>query len=341
MRVTKSIMTFWAPFAVVFAAVISITVPAWARSETLQQIKKRGELICGVSKGLDGFSAPDESNVWRGFDVDFCKAVSAAIFEDGDKVKYVPLKAIQRFDALADGKVDLLSRNTTWTLSRDVIAGFEFVGVSYFDGQGFMTRVENGLSSAMQLDGEKVCVVTSTTSVDNAKAFFERRKLKVELMEFEKREHALAAYAKGECHAYTGDRSALASQRTKLEKPDDHMLLPEVISKEPLGPVLRQDDAEWADLVRWVLFLLLSADEAGWSSENADKKPDVASLAIPAEFAGKLGISENWALHVIKTVGNYGEIFERNLGQNSTLKLERGINALWTQGGILYAPPMR
>ena len=308
---------------------------------TLQDIKSRGELICGVSEGLEGFSAPGSDKSWKGFDVDFCRAVAAAVFADGTKVKYVPLTASERFDALTSGKIDLLSRNTTWTLARDVNAGFEFVAISYFDGQGFMTKLDNGLSSALQLDGEKICVLAGTTSVDNASSFFARSKLKVELVKFDKREDALNAYAKGDCIAYSADRSALASQRTKLEKPEEHMLLPEVVSKEPLGPVIRQDDPLWSDLVRWTLFLLVNAEEAGWSSATADKMPETSSLAIPAEVTKEFGLEENWATNVIRTVGNYGEIFERNLGQKTSLKLERGINALWTQGGILYAPPMR
>lgn len=308
---------------------------------TLDDVKARGELICGVSEGLEGFSAPGSDNKWTGFDVDFCRAVATAIFADDAKVKYVPLSAGERFDALSSGKIDLLSRNTTWTLARDVDAGLEFTAVSYFDGQGFITKLDNGLSSALQLDGEKICVLAGTTSVDNAKSFFERGKLKVELVSFDKREDALAAYAKGECLAYSADRSALASQRTKLEKPDDHMLLPEVISKEPLGPVVRQGDPLWSDLVRWTLFLLVNAEEAGWASASADKMPESSSLAIPQSVSKTLQVDEKWAANVIRAVGNYGEIFERNLGQESALKLERGINALWTQGGILYAPPMR
>lgn len=333
---SKSITLFQAVVTLVFLLNAS---PAFAG--TLEDVKARGELICGVSEGLEGFSAPGSGDSWAGFDVDFCRAVATALFADDAKIKYVPLSAGERFDALSSGKIDLLSRNTTWTLARDVEAGLEFIAVSYFDGQGFITRIDNGLSSALQLDGEKICVLAGTTSVDNAKSFFERSKLKVELVDFNKREDALAAYAKGECLAYSADRSALASQRTKLEKPEDHMLLPEVISKEPLGPVVRQGDPLWSDLVRWTLFLLVNAEEAGWSSATADKMPASSSLAIPEAVTAMFAADKKWAANVIRTVGNYGEIFERNLGQKSSLKLERGINALWTQGGILYAPPMR
>jgi len=324
-----------------FACLMCIASTLQVTAGTLDDVKSRGGLNCGVSEGLAGFSAPGADNVWSGFDVDFCRAVAAAIFGDAGKITYVPLTAGERFDALASGKIDLLSRNTTWTLSRDVDGGFGFVAVNYYDGQGFMTTLDKGLSSAMQLEGEKICILAGTTSVDNAKDFFKRNGIKIEVVEFAKREDALKAYEKGECGAYSADKSALASQRTKLATPKDHMLLPEVISKEPLGPVIRQGDPVWTDLIRWTLFLLINAEEAGWSSKEADKSPEAYQLLISPEVRAKLGLGESWASDVIKTVGNYGEIFERNLGASSDLKLERGLNALWTQGGILYAPPMR
>lgn len=323
-------------------ALLTFVMPSGgAGAGTLDTVREAGALRCGVSEGLIGFSAQDADQAWRGFDVDYCRALAAAIFGDGDKVAFVPLGASDRFEALKAGKIDILSRNTTWTLGRDIEAELEFVGVSYYDGQGFMVGVERGLSSALQLDGAKVCILGGTTSVDNAKSYFARNELKVQVVEFEKRDEALAAYQKGDCTAYSADRSALASQRSGLPEPDAHMLLPEVISKEPLGPAVRQDDPAWSELARWVLFLLVNAEEAGWTSAKAD--------APPAEFAdnalrkagAKLGLDAGWASDVIRTVGNYGEIFERNVGAESPLKLERGINALWTQGGILYAPPMR
>jgi general L-amino acid transport system substrate-binding protein len=217
----------------------------FALADILDSTKKRGTLNCGVSEGLAGFSARDGDGNWRGFDVDFCRAVAAAVLGDSDRVTYVPLNAIERFDALTSGQIDLLARNTTWTLTRDVERDLEFVGVSYYDGQGFMTSVENGLSSALQLGGAKICVLAGTTSVDNAKAYFARHDIAVEIVEFEKREEAFAAYLKGECTAYSADRSALASQRSTIDAPADHELLPEVISKEPLGPVVRQEEAPW------------------------------------------------------------------------------------------------
>jgi general L-amino acid transport system substrate-binding protein len=308
---------------------------------TLQSVQERGRLVCGVSEGLVGFSAPDAEKRWRGFDVDFCRAVATAIFGEPDKVTYVSLNSVERFEALSSGKVDILSRNTTWTLSRDVDHKLEFVGVNYYDGQGFLTHLKNGLSSALQLDGENLCVLGGTTTTDNVRDFFTRAKMKVDIREFTKREDIVQAYRNGECKAFTSDRSALASVRTHMEAPDDHLLLPEVISKEPLGPVVRQDDSSWIELVRWTLFLLINAEEANWSSEDADKIPESSSMVISGSIAAKLGLKESWARDVIKSVGNYGEIFERNLGKNSTLKLDRGLNALWTRGGILYAPPMR
>ncbi|MDA7946755.1 MAG: amino acid ABC transporter substrate-binding protein [Hyphomicrobiaceae bacterium] len=315
--------------------------PVAAEAGTLKSIKERGKLLCGVSEGLAGFSESANGKDWSGFDVDFCRAVSAAIFGNPDKVEYLPLSAKGRFDALHKGKIDVLSRNTTWTLGRDVDAALTFAGVSYYDGQGFMTSVENGLSSALELSGAKICVLAGTTTLANTKAFFERNRMKVEILEFDKREGAIKAYERGECTAYTSDRSALASVRTKLAKPNDHMLLPEVISKEPLGPVVRQDDPIWAETVRWTLFLLINAEEAGWSSKTADITPDTIPLDVLQAAATKMGVGKDWARNVILTVGNYAEIFNRNVGKDSPLKLERGLNALWTNGGIMYAPPMR
>lgn len=324
------------------AALAAISLgPAVAQADTLKKVTDRGKLLCGVSEGLAGFSAPGDDKTWRGFDVDFCRAVSAAVFGDADKVDYIPLSAVERFDALRDGKIDVLSRNTTWTLGRDVDTALTFAGVSYYDGQGFMTSVENGLSSALELSGAKICVLAGTTTFTNTRAFFNRNRMNVEILEFEKREGAVKAYERGECTAYTSDRSALASVRTLLAEPDDHMLLPEVISKEPLGPVVREDDPVWAGLVRWTLFVLINAEEDGWSSETAEDMPDTIPLEALQAAGRKMGISEDWAKNVIAAVGNYAEIFNRNVGKDSPLKLERGLNALWTNGGILYAPPLR
>jgi general L-amino acid transport system substrate-binding protein len=306
-----------------------------------QSVKDRGRLICGVSEGLVGFSAEDEKKNWSGFDVDFCRAVAAAIFGSGDKVEFVPLSAAERFDALKAEKIDLLSRNTTWTLERDIAMGLDFAGVIYYDGQGFLTRVENGLTSALQLSAARICVLKGTTSADNAKAYFEDKAVPVTLLEFDQRADALKAYSERQCDVYTADKSALASERTRLSDSDAHVLLPEVISKEPLGPVVRKDDPAWTELVRWVLFLLINAEELDWTSAKADQQPSTAPGLSSAEVVKTLGLNESWSRDVIAAVGNYGEIFERNVGKGSALQLGRGINALWTDGGILYAPPLR
>jgi general L-amino acid transport system substrate-binding protein len=312
-----------------------------ATAGTLEDVKARGTLVCGVSEGLGGFSEKDEQGTWRGFDVDYCKAVALAIFGDAGKVGYVPLSASDRFKALTDGKVDLLSRNSTWTLSRDAGQPLEFVGVSYFDGQGFMVPALYGATSPLQLNGATVCVVSGTTTQDNATAYFERAGLKVSFLPFAERQDARKAYADGKCDAYTADRSALAGERADLPKPDDHTILKDVISKEPLGPVVRDEDPKWVNLVRWVLFGLIDAEEVGLSSASvsADKAQEAGRLG--ALSGPPLGLADAWLTQVIGGVGNIGEIFERNLGEDTSMQLSRGINALWTQGGILYAPPIQ
>ena len=312
-----------------------------AGAGTLEDVKARGTLVCGVSEGLGGFSEKDEQGAWRGFDVDFCKAVSLAIFGDATKVDYVPLSASDRFKALTDRKVDLLARNSTWTLSRDVGQSLEFVGVSYFDGQGFMVPALYGATSPLQLNGATICVVSGTTTQDNASAYFERSGLKVSFLPFAERQDARKAYADGKCDAYTADRSALAGERADLPKPDDHVILKDVISKEPLGPVVRDDDPKWVNLVRWVLFGLIDAEEAGLSSASigGDKAQDAGLLG--ALSGPPLGLPDVWLAQVIGGVGNIGEIFDRNLGEGTPMQLSRGINAIWTQGGILYAPPIQ
>lgn len=312
-----------------------------AAAGTLEDVKARGTLVCGVSEGLGGFSEKDEQGAWRGFDVDFCKAVSLAIFGDAAKVDYVPLSASDRFKALSDKKVDLLARNSTWTLSRDAGQSLEFVGVSYFDGQGFMVPALYGATSPLQLNGATVCVVSGTTTQDNAAAYFERAGLKVSFLPFAERQDARKAYADGKCDAYTADRSALAGERADLPKPDDHVILKDVISKEPLGPVVRDDDPKWINLVRWVLFGLIDAEEAGLTSTSvgADKAQEAGLLG--ALSGPPLGLSNVWLTQVIGGVGNIGEIFDRNLGEDTPMQLSRGINAIWTQGGILYAPPIQ
>lgn len=312
-----------------------------ATAGTLDDVKARGTLVCGVSEGLGGFSEKDEQGAWRGFDVDFCKAVALAVLGDAAKVDYVPLSATDRFKALADKRIDLLARNSTWTLSRDAGQGLEFVGVSYFDGQGFMVPSLYGATSPLQLNGATVCVVSGTTTQDNATAYFARAGLKVAFLPFAERQDARKAYADGKCDAYTADRSALAGERADLPKPADHTILKDVISKEPLGPVVRDDDAKWVNLVRWVLFGLIDGEEIGLSSASVTTTKADETARLGALSGPPLGLADIWLVKVIGGVGNVGEIFERNLGEDTPMQLSRGINALWTQGGILYAPPLQ
>ena len=330
-------------FSFAFAFVvffIGFVVTQSATAGTLDDVRSRDKLICGVSQGLLGFSEKDVSGVWRGFDVDFCKAVAAAVLGDTGKVEYVPLSATVRFDALTDRRIDLLSRNSTWTMSRDLELGIEFAGVSYFDGQGFLVPTLFGATSVLQLDGARICVASGTTSEQNATEFFQSKNLKVSFLRFDKWVDARAAYALEKCDVFTGDRSALAAERSLLPAPQNHVILRDVISKEPLGPVTREDDPKWTGLVRWTLFALINAEELGLNMKSAaGQRQQVIALGAPATKS--LGLADDWLLKVIAGVGNYGEIFERNLGENTPLDLRRGINALWTQGGLLYAPPMQ
>ena len=329
------------PSVVVAAFIEGFVMTLSATAGTLDDVRSRDKLICGVSEGLPGFSAKDGSGVWRGFDVDFCKAVAAAVLGDPAKVEYVPLSADVRFNALTDHRIDLLSRNSTWTMSRDLELGIEFAGISYFDGQGFLIPTLLGATSALQLNGAKICVVGGTTSEQNAADFFQNKKLKVSFLRFTERSEARAAYAAEKCDVFTGDRSALAAERSLLPMPQNHVILRDVISKEPLGPVTREDDPKWTGLVRWTLFALINAEELGLNSKSimAGQREQAIALGVPATKS--LGLSNEWLVKVIGGVGNYSEIFERNLGENTPLDLGRGLNALWTQGGLLYAPPMQ
>jgi general L-amino acid transport system substrate-binding protein len=300
---------------------------------TLDDVRARGTLICGVSEGLPGFSEKDSSGVWRGFDVDFCKAVAAVVFGDITKVEYRPLSAEARFEALKDRRIDLLSRNTTWTMSRELDLGLEFAGISYFDGQGFLLP--------LQLGGAKICVATGTTSESNASAFFQSHNLKVLFLTFTERAQAHAAYADKKCDVFTGDRSGLAAERSLLPTPEDHVILRDVISKEPLGPVTREGDPQWTGLVRWTLFALINAEELGISSKSVGAEKGEQAVALGAPAVRSLGLPRDWLIKLISSVGNYAEIFERNLGPDTPLQLNRGMNALWNEGGLLYAPPMQ
>jgi general L-amino acid transport system substrate-binding protein len=330
------------------AATVAILALAGAASAaTLDAVKERGKLVCGVNEGLLGFSAADAGGKWAGFDVDFCRAVAAAIFGDATKVDYVPLSAAERFEALKSGKVDVLSRNSTWTMSRETGMGLTFVGVTYYDGQGFMVPRKAALESSLELSGTKVCVQGGTTSEANVTDYFAVNNMALEKVVTASAAESLAAYKEGRCGAITSDVSQLYAERLRLDDADEHVILADVISKEPLGPSVRQDDPKWATLVKWVHFALLNAEELGVASETieealASKKPEVRRLVgLEDSFGEQLGLSKQWAADVVRAVGNYGEIYERNLGSGSELGIPRGLNHLWNRGGIQYAPPIR
>jgi general L-amino acid transport system substrate-binding protein len=315
---------------------------------TLEAVKAKGFVQCGVSQGLPGFSNADDSGNWTGIDVDLCRAVAAAVFGDGSKVKFSPLSAKQRFTALSSGEIDILSRNTTWTMTRDTQLGLNFAGVNYYDGQGMMVPAGLGVKSATELDGANICTNTGTTTELNITDYFRSNNMSFNLVAFEKADEVVAAYDAGRCDVYTTDRSGLAAQRTKLTNPDAHTVLPEIISKEPLGPVVRQGDDQWFNIVRWTLNALINAEEMGITKANA--KARLAGTKNPAikrllggegKFGEELGLSNDWALNAITAVGNYGESYEANVGPNTPLKLDRGVNELWSKGGILYAAPIR
>jgi len=313
----------------------------------LDAIKARGQVLCGVSTGLAGFSLADSKGEWAGLDVDICKAVAAALLGDAKKVKFVPLSAQQRFTALQSGEVDILSRNTTWTMSRDTSLGLNFVGILYFDGQAFMVRKALGLKSVDELRGASICVQSGTTNELNLADYFSTRGLSYRPVVFERLVEVLGAYQSGRCDAFTTDSSQLIAERTKLEDPDAHVMLADLISKEPLGPAVRQGDAGWSNIVRWTLFVLINAEELGVMQGNVEEQraatnPEIRRLlGSEGEYGRGLGLDDDWAVSVLKAVGNYGEVFERNLGQGSVLKIARGRNALWKDGGLMYAPPVR
>jgi general L-amino acid transport system substrate-binding protein len=326
----------------------ALSGPAHA-GKTLDAIKARGQVICGVNTGLAGFSAADSQGNWTGLDVDTCRAIAAAVLGDGSKVKWVPLTAQQRFTALQSGEVDILARNTTWTLTRDASLGLSFTGVTYYDGQGFMVPVKSKVKSAKQLKGATVCVQSGTTTEKNLTDFSRANKLDMKPVVFEKQEAATGAYFSGRCIAFTTDASGLASVRNKEAKdPKEHVILPELISKEPLGPVVRRGDDEWFAIAKWVVNGLIEAEEFGITQANVDRMvkesqdPVIMRIVGTSEDTGKLlGLDKDWMVRAIKTTGNYGEIFERNVGPNTPIGLPRGVNALWNQGGIMYAPPVR
>jgi len=332
------------------AAALGLVASA-ASAATLDDVKKKGFVQCGVSTGLAGFSAPNDKGDWTGIDADFCRAVAAAVFGDGTKVKFTPLSAKERFTALQSGEIDLLSRNTTWTINRDTALGLNFAGVTYYDGQGFMINAKKlpGVNSALQLSGAAVCVQAGTTTELNLADYFKANKMEYNPVVFEKLEEVNAAYDAGRCDAYTTDQSGLYGIRLTLGAPDDHVVLPEIISKEPLGPAVRQGDDQWYHIVKWTYFALLTAEELGITQANVDEMKNSGSPEIKrvlgteadTKIGTDLGVSNDWVVNIVKAVGNYGELFEKNVGSGSPLKIARGINALWTKGGLQYAPPIR
>ena len=330
------------------AATTAAFVASAAYAGTVDDVKKKGHVQCGVSQGLPGFSNPDQKGNWTGIDVDVCRAVAAAVLGSADKVKYTPLSAKERFTALQSGEVDMLSRNTTWTLVRDTALGLNFAGVNYYDGQGFMVRKDLGVKSAMELAGASVCVNIGTTTELNMADFFRANELEYEPVVFEKADEVVAAYDAGRCDVYTTDRSGLAAQRLKLADPGAHIVLPETISKEPLGPVVRHGDNKWGDVVRWTLYAMLEAEEYGVNSGNAadlkanTKNPVIMRLlGVEGDLGQSLGLDNEWSYNVISQVGNYAEIYDANVGPDTPLKLERGVNALWKDGGLQYPMPVR
>jgi len=328
-------------------AAVSMTAATAASAGTLDDVKAKGYVQCGVSQGLPGFSNPDDKGNWSGLDVDFCRGLAAAIFGDATKVKFTPLSAKERFTALQSGEVDVLSRNTTWTMTRDTSLGLNFAGVNYYDGQGFMVRKSLGVTSALQLGGAAVCTNTGTTTELNVADYFRAHNMQYEVVAFEKADEVVQAYDSGRCDVYTTDQSGLYAQRLKLSNPDDNIVLPEIISKEPLGPVVRQGDDQWFNLVKWTHFAMLNAEELGVTSKNVDEMKSSTNPAIQRLLGGEgafgeaVGVGNDWAYNIVKQVGNYGEVFDRNVGPDTPLGIARGLNALWDKGGIQYAPPIR
>jgi general L-amino acid transport system substrate-binding protein len=335
--------------AVAAAGLLVIAGSAPGQAATLDDVRAAGELKCGINTGLAGFAFTDDDGNWRGFDVAYCRAFAAAVLGDADAVAYVNLTGKTRFPALQSGEVDVLSRNTTWTLSRDVDLGFTFIGVSYYDGQGFIGRTDLGITSATELSGASICIQTGTTTELNLADFARTNNIEYEPVPIETNAEARTAYEAGRCDVYTTDASGLAATKTTFDDVNAHMVFPEIISKEPLGPLVRQGDDQWADIARWTLNALINAEELGVTQANVSSmmmdgtnNPEInRMLGTEGSLGAMLGLEKDWAVNVIKAGGNYAEIFERFLGTGTSLGLARGLNALYKDGGILYAPPMR
>jgi general L-amino acid transport system substrate-binding protein len=336
----------WAQVAVAFAALL-IAGRCEVAAQTLKQVQDRGTLVCGVSDGLLGFSIADDKGNWNGLDVDLCRALAAAIFNDSGKVKFVPLSAADRFTALKSGQVDVLSRNSTWTMSRETELGLLFAATTYYDGQGFLVRRSLNVGQALELGGKTICVQSSTTTELNLADFFRVNAMQYQAVALAKEEDAIKEYDSGRCAVYTSDASALHAVRVVLKSPGEHVILPDIISKEPLGPAVRQGDDQWFNIVKWTHFAMLNAEELGVGSVRLDdamksQRPEVRRLlGLEGTFGEQIGLTNDWAVRIVRLVGNYSEVFERNVGVGSKLAIPRGINQLWSNGGIQYAPPIR
>lgn len=333
--------------ALVLAVGAAASIAGTAAAQTLKAVKDRGLLVCGVSEGLYGFSAADEKGNWSGFDVDFCRAIAAAIFNDPARIKFVPLSTGERFTALKSGTIDVLSRDTTWTISREAALGLNFAAVTYYDGQGFLVPAALKVESALELDGKLVCTQTGTTTELNLADHFRANGMKYDLIAGKTADETRKAYEAGRCNVLTSDVSQLYAERLKLPNPGEHIILPDIISKEPLGPAVRQGDDQWFNIVKWTHFAMINAEELGVSSTTIDQamtseKPDVKRLVgTDGAYGEQIGLTRDWAARIVRLVGNYEEVFERNVGTKSKLGIPRGINSLWTHGGIQYAPPIR
>ena len=324
------------------------TVPAFAESKTLNDVKARDVLQCVVNPGLAGFAAPNDEGVWQGYDIDLCRAIAVAIFNDKNKAAFKPGTGKTRFTILRSGEADVITRNSTWTFNRDVDLGFDFVGVNYYDGQGFMVKKELGVKSALELDGATVCVQTGSTTELNLADYYRSNNMSFQPIITEDAAESRLNFEKGACDVYTTDASQLAAQRSAMQDPSAFLILPEIISKEPLGPVVRHGDNQWGDIVRWTLYAMIVAEELGVTSENVDdmiknsKNPEVRRLlGLEGGLGTKLGLTDDWAANVIRQIGNFSEVFERHIGVETAIGLERGLNALWNKGGIMYAAPFR
>ncbi|RAU18813.1 amino acid ABC transporter substrate-binding protein [Nitrincola tibetensis] len=333
--------------ATLVGATVAIMATAGAHANTLETVKNRGAVQCGVSDGLPGFSATDSTGRWQGIDADVCRAVAAAVFGDAEKVNFVSLTATERFTALQSGEIDILSRNTTWTLTRDASLGLNFTGVNYYDGQGFLVSKDLGVDSAKELDGASVCIQSGTTTELNLADYFRLNGMSYEPVLYDTSDQTVGGFEAGRCDVLTSDQSQLYALRIQLSDPDSAVVLPEVISKEPLGPVVRQGDDAWFNVVKWSLYAMINAEEMGITTANAEEMkssndPSIQRfLGVSGNMGELLGVSNDWAFNISKQVGNYGEVFERTVGTGSPLNIARGLNALWTDGGLQYAPPVR